>query len=186
MNITLQWLLHDRLKLLCCSRLLKMILKWHNNFLFCIYRLALSVSDIFYVFSFSGPSRTSRVTRKAWKEGPKGQCLPTSDNLFIFLFSFSQFFFFPLPFSVRLPKLLYVFTLHLNDVVIVSDVHYNESTQTVQWYGRPLSILIVHSVTSLDYGALFSQTLVCFGSGFDQAVLLRCQGPFVKLESKQL
>ena len=57
---------------------------------------------------------------------------------------------------------------------------------TVHWYGRPLNILIVHSVTSLDYGALFSQTLVCFGSGFDQAVLLRCQGPFVKLESKQL
>lgn len=48
-----------------------------------------------------------------------------------------------------------------------------------------LCILFKHSDTSLDYGSLFSQALVCFGSGFIQAVLPCCQEPSVKLKSKQ-
>lgn len=48
-----------------------------------------------------------------------------------------------------------------------------------------LCILFEHSDASLDYGSLFSQALVCFGSGFIQAVLPRCQEPSVKLEGKQ-
>lgn len=48
-----------------------------------------------------------------------------------------------------------------------------------------LCILFKHSDASLDYGSLFSQALVCFGSGFIQAVLPHCQEPSVKLESKQ-
>lgn len=39
--------------------------------------------------------------------------------------------------------------------------------------------------TSLDYGSLFSQAFVCFGSGSVQAAPLRCQKLPVKLESKR-
>lgn len=100
--------------------------------------------------------------------------------------SFHRSLLFPLPlFSSPLKSSISI-TLHLNDALITSDQHYSEITPlAVLWYRRPLSTLITHSVTSLDYGALFTQTLVCFGSGFDQAVFPCCQDPFVKLESKQ-
>lgn len=48
-----------------------------------------------------------------------------------------------------------------------------------------LYILFKYPDTSLDYGSLFSQAFVCFGSGSVQAAPLRCQKLPVKLESKR-
>lgn len=48
-----------------------------------------------------------------------------------------------------------------------------------------LYVLFKYPDTSLDYGSLFSQAFVCFGSGCVQAVPLHCQKLPVKPESKR-
>lgn len=125
-------------------------------------------------FFFSGPSRTSWVARKAREERPKGECLPTRDKFHIYLPTV------PLFSTTQSPSCVLQCTLMMPWLCLILD--YATSTALI-W--RTFEHFDQARTDIFGLRSIIQPDLVCFGSGFDQAVLLRCQGPFVKLESKQ-
>lgn len=129
-----------------------------------------SVPDNFFLFrafkDFQGCQESQERGARGWV---------SSLSVILFLFTFAQVIFLPLP----------LFNPPLCCRRVPNDASVLSTPLSLPIDRRPLSVLIKHSVTSWNCAALFSQTFVYFGSGFGQAVLLCCQGPLVKLESKQ-